>query len=81
MQQYDDADDSAKKWSGRFYSRSVCPECNGARLNKQALHFFIGDKNISDLTRLDISDLLAWTDTAIDKLSPSRQIIANNMKK
>lgn len=81
MQQDDDADDSARKWSGRFYSRAVCPECHGARLNRQALHFFIGDKNISQLTRMDISELLAWAETAEDSLSPSRRIIAKEILK
>jgi excinuclease ABC subunit A len=57
MQQNEDASSAAQKWSGQFFSRATCPECNGDRLNKEALHFFIGDKSIADLARLDISDL------------------------
>ncbi len=81
MQQDDDADESAKKWSGKFFSRTVCPECKGDRLNREALHFFIGDKNIADLTRLDISDLLEWSRNAINDLAPTQQIIAREILK
>lgn len=81
MQQDDDADESAKKWSGKFFSRATCPECHGDRLNREALHFFIGDKNIADLTRLDISELFEWSRTAINLLDPTRQIIAREILK
>ena len=40
MQQGDDAGHKANKWSGQFYSQQVCPVCHGARLNREALHFF-----------------------------------------
>lgn len=75
MQQDDEAGATAKKWVEQFYSRSVCPECHGDRLNKEALHFFIGDKNIADLTRMDISDLYEWTKTANELIDPQLQAV------
>ncbi len=81
LQQDEDADSAAKKWSGQFFSRAVCPECNGGRLKKEALHFFIGDKNIADLTRMDISGLLEWIKNAHRYLSPSQNIIATEIFK
>lgn len=81
MQNAEEADSDAKKWSGKFYTRSVCPECNGDRLNREALHFFIGDKNIADLSRLDISDLLDWVSNAESLLNPSQKIIAHEILK
>ncbi|MCI5977893.1 MAG: excinuclease ABC subunit UvrA [Bacteroidales bacterium] len=57
LQQDEDADRAARKWSGQFYTRTVCPECHGDRLNREALHFFIAGKNIADLCRMDISEL------------------------
>lgn len=68
----DDASATAQKWAGQFYSRAVCPDCNGNRLNKEALHFYIGDKNIADLVKLDIIDLYKWTDTALDVLAQDK---------
>lgn len=76
LQQDEDADSAAKKWSGQFFSRCTCPECGGARLKKEALHFFIGNKNIADLTRLDITRLLDWINSANTLLSPSQNMIA-----
>lgn len=81
MQQNEDASSVAQKWSGQFFSRATCPECNGDRLNKEALHFFIGDKNIADLARLDISDLYQWSLTAEDFLNKQQTIIAHEILK
>lgn len=81
MQQNEDASSAAQKWSGQFFSRATCPECNGDRLNKEALHFFIGDKNIADLARLDISDLYQWSLTAEDLLNNQQTIIAHEILK
>ena len=81
MQQSEEANAAAQKWSGQFFSRTTCPECGGARLNREALHYFIGDKNISDLTRMDISDLLQWVSTAEDLLDPTHRIIAAEILK
>ena len=75
MQQDDDAGSAARKWSGQFYSRTVCPECHGDRLNREALHFFIGDKNIADLCRMDIADLYEWSKTALDGLDKVQQTV------
>lgn len=81
IQQQEEAGASAQKWSEQFFSRSICPECNGNRLNKEALHFFIGDKNIADLSRLDISALLTWIENATKLLSSQNSIIANEILK
>jgi excinuclease ABC subunit A len=76
MQQSDDADSAAQKWSEQFYTRCVCPECNGDRLNREALHFFIGGKNIADLCKMDIGSLLEWLNDVDQYFSPSQKIIA-----
>ncbi len=60
MQQTEDATAQAQKWAGQFFSRTVCPECGGARLNKEALHYYIGGKNIADLSSMDIVELRDW---------------------
>ena len=81
MQQSDDAGAAAQKWSGQFFSRIVCPECNGDRLNREALHFFNDDKNIADLTRLDIGRLHQWTSTVLDRLDSKDRAIASEIIK
>ena len=77
LQQSEDAGAAAQKWSGQFFSRVICPECGGDRLNREALHFFIGDKNIAELCRMDIADLYQWVLNAPQYFSPTQGIIAN----
>lgn len=81
LQQSDDATSAAQKWSGQFFSRATCPECNGDRLNKEALHFFIGEYNIADLARMDISDLHQWAISAEKQLNNQQKIIAHEILK
>ena len=39
-----------------FFGKEPCPKCNGARLRDEALHVFIGKKNIVELTAMSIKD-------------------------
>lgn len=76
MQQADDAGAAANRWSGRFFSRVVCPECHGDRLNREALHFFVDGMNIAQLSRLDIGRLYEWSSTVAERLEPRDRSIA-----
>jgi excinuclease ABC subunit A len=53
---------SAQKWAESFDKVCVCPVCKGARLNTEALNYRIADKNIHQLSSMDISDLYGWMD-------------------
>lgn len=81
MQQAEDADSQAQKWAGQFFSRIECPECKGARLNKEALHFYIGGKNIADLASMDISELRDWMLNIKNKMTSQQWKIANEVVK
>lgn len=81
MQQGDDADDDARKWSTQFFSRAECPECHGDRLNVEARHFFIGDKNIADLCRMDINALIEWIGNINSLLNTQQRTIAAEILK
>ena len=81
MQQAEDASSAAQKWSGQFFSRCQCPECNGQRLNKEALHFFIHGKNISDLTRMDIVDLYDWAENITEGMDEKQRVVAQEIVK
>lgn len=71
-----DDDSRAKKWSDQFVSRTVCPECHGDRLNREALHFFVDGKNIAEVTRMDIERLHRWAATLAERLDERDNKIA-----
>ena len=81
MQQDEEAGYEANKWSGQFYSRCTCPECHGDRLNKTSLHFFIDDKNIADVSRMDIRELYEWTQGLADRLDQRKRLVAEEILK
>ncbi len=81
MSQDEDAGYQSKKWSGQFFTRCRCPECNGDRLNREALHFFVDNKNIAELCRLDIEALYAWSQGVLERLDErDRQIAVEIIK-
>lgn len=81
LQQDESAGSKAQKWAGQFYSRCVCPECGGARLNKEALHFFINGKNIAQLASMDISELRDWLGNLHNHMEPKKWKIADEIVK
>lgn len=81
MQQNDEVSSKAQKWAGQFYTPTVCPVCHGARLNREALHYFIDGKNIDELANMELSDLKEWVDTVEQKLGKQQQVVANEILK
>ena len=81
MQQDDTATSAAQKWAGQFFSRSVCPECQGARLNREALHFRLHDKNIAQLAAMDIGELRDWINDLHNYVTPVQWEIAREIVK
>ena len=76
MLQEKDASATAQKWADQFAKTTVCSECKGAKLNKEALHFRIHDKNISELASMDINELYDWLQNVDTFLSDKQQKIA-----
>lgn len=76
-----DASATAQKWAEQFAKTAECPECHGARLNKEALSFRIHDKNIYELASMDINELYNWLATVDTYLSSKQQQIAAEILK
>ena len=76
MQQDEDAGSEANKWSNQYISEAVCPECNGQRLNKISLHYFIDGKNIAEISMMDIEELYQWTQGLEDRVDQSKRAVA-----
>jgi excinuclease ABC subunit A len=81
MQQEEEASATAQKWAGQFITTSVCPECHGQRLNKEALHFRINGKNIAELAEMDIEALYHWFAQSESAITEKQRLIAGEIKK
>lgn len=81
MQNQEEAGGEANKWSEQFYTKCICPECQGKRLNKIALHHYIDGKNIAELAEMEIEDLYEWTKRLPSKLKAKDKKIATEILK
>jgi len=75
-QKDDNPSQKAQKWANQFVRETTCPECKGMRLKKESLYFRIDNKNISELARLDISELSSWLNNLEDRLTDRQRKIA-----
>ena len=46
----------------RYMGKTLCPECHGARLRKEALNVKIGGKNISEIVSMTVGELSRFFD-------------------
>lgn len=81
LQKNDNQSKKAQRWANQFIKTITCPECHGSRLKKEACFFRIDNKNIADLTRMDIADLANWFSDLESRLSEKQQIIAKEVLK
>jgi excinuclease ABC subunit A len=81
MQQEDEASSDAQKWAQQFIRTGVCPECKGQRLNKEALNFRLNEKNIAELSNMDISELKGFLDDLENHISNKQKQIATEILK
>lgn len=81
LMQDKEASATARNWAEQFARTTVCPVCEGARLNKEALHYRLHDKNIYQLACMDIDALYEWLSTVEPHLNKQQQQIATEILK
>ncbi len=69
------------RWANSFMNKIECPECNGARLKKEALYFKIAGKNIAEIAKMSLTELAEWVSTLSSQFSEKELIIANEILK
>lgn len=76
-------DDTAnvQKWADQFLATCECPECHGQRLNREALSYRILDRNIAQLSNMDLSQLREWINYADTHLDSRQKEIAAEILK
>lgn len=77
----EDGSDFTRKWTEDFTITRTCPECLGARLKKESLHFKLDNTNIAQLAELNISALSRWFDGLEGRLNEKQRVIATEVLK
>lgn len=79
--QRDEGSEAMRKWVEDFTVVRMCPECNGARLKKESLHFKLGGKNIAELAGMGIDELQEWFEGLEERLDERQRVIAGEVLK
>ncbi|MDY0089038.1 MAG: excinuclease ABC subunit UvrA [Flavobacteriaceae bacterium] len=72
---------SIKRWAKDFMDEIACPDCHGSRLKKEALYFNIHDKNIAELSEMDVAELTNWFHNLESNLTKKQKAIASEIAK
>lgn len=70
-----------QRWAEQFSAMQTCPECGGARLNKEALHYRLNGKNIHELASMDLAQLHDWLNELDAHLTDKQRSIATEIVK
>jgi excinuclease ABC subunit A len=73
--------DKTRNWIEDYMDRKACPECGGARLKKESLHYKIGERNISELAQMHLNELADWFSILPPKLNAKQVKIAEEVLK
>jgi excinuclease ABC subunit A len=76
MQADNGASATEQKWANQYSKTIKCLDCDGAKLRKESLHFKLHDKNIAELSAMDISELSKWLENVEEFLSEKQKAIA-----
>ncbi|MGX7688630.1 excinuclease ABC subunit UvrA [Flectobacillus roseus] len=79
--QQESGSDKIQEWLKDFMMIRTCPDCNGARLKKEALFFKIDNKNIAELAQLDVSDLAKWFEGLEERMTERQNVIGREVLK
>ena len=82
LQKYQEgSSDKIQEWVAEFTISKTCPECQGYRLKKEALHFKLDGTHIGELAMLDIQGLANWFEGFESRLSEKQQRIGAEVLK
>lgn len=79
--QRDEGTEATKKWVEDFTVIKTCPECAGARLKKESLHFKLDNRNIAELAQMNIMELTNWFEGLEKRLNDKQRVIATEVLK
>ncbi len=77
----DDESDNSFEKKERFTKEIVCPVCKGTRLRDESLSFKIDNKNIAEVSDMDIDQLHKWILSLNDKMDKRQSVISVDILK
>ncbi|MDP3472565.1 MAG: excinuclease ABC subunit UvrA, partial [Algoriphagus sp.] len=82
LQKYQEgSSDKIQDWVSEFTVTKTCPDCEGYRLKKEALHFKIDERHIGELAVMDIRGLSEWFEGLESRISDKQNIIGAEVLK
>lgn len=73
--------ETLREWVEKFMELKTCGDCKGARLRKESLWFKVDEKNISELSNLNLDKLHKWFDGIEKRLDNKQNVIAKDILK
>lgn len=73
--------EALRDWVTQFMTLQTCGSCNGARLKKESLWFKVEDRNIAELSELNLDNLAAWFDGLELRISNRQAAIGKDVLK
>jgi excinuclease ABC subunit A len=73
--------ESLREWVEQYMELKTCGICGGARLRRESLWFRVGEKNIAELSSMNLNRLVEWFAGLEERLSGKQNIIAKDILK
>ena len=73
--------ETMREWVEKFMELKTCPSCKGTRLRQESLWFKIDEKNIAELSNLNLDKLATWFSHIETRLNNKQNAIAKDVLK
>ncbi len=73
--------ESMRGWVEQYMKQKTCESCQGTRLRKESLWFKLDEKNIAELSEMDLDVLQEWFTDIEERLSNKQNAIAKDILK
>ena len=73
--------EALRDWVEKFMQLKTCGTCNGSRLRKESLWFKVDEKNIAELSNMNLDKLAVWFESIEKRLSNKQNAIAKDVLK
>ncbi|MFM9911758.1 MAG: excinuclease ABC subunit UvrA, partial [Chitinophagaceae bacterium] len=78
---YNGHSEGLRDWAEGFMQLKSCESCGGTRLKKESLWFKVNDRNIAELSSMNLDNLAAWMDGIELRISNKQKAIAKDVLK